>query len=156
MADLQKELYCLSCSFRTTGRKQICRVCRREFIARASQLHSNVVCCSKSCAIRWRYEIDRMNNRARKLPRKECTWCHSLFKPRLRIQQFCSVQCASNSRGNEIKQKTPWVMRICPVCEQKFKVKKSQVDAGHGLLCSLRCRGIYGAQLRKNRLILAN
>lgn len=155
--NLPQELYCLACGFRTTGRKQVCRVCGHDFIARIGQLSQPVVCCSKSCALRWQYELQRQHDgpyrlslkqrgKGTKLPLKECAWCGVSFWPRLSVQVFCSVKCAVSERMSQVKKQTPWVSRVCPICGNEFKVKRSQVDAGHGLLCSLRCRGIKGAR----------
>lgn len=141
-----QELRCLACGFRTSGRGQNCRVCGKEFIARKEQLKRTVVCCSISCAMQWQYETGRKKTGGYfKLARKECAWCGVLFKPRLGVQRFCSVKCAMSERMNRVKKLTPWLTRACFICGSGFKIKKSQVDAGHGLLCSSHCRNVYAA-----------
>lgn len=149
------ELVCIVCGFRTLGRKQVCRVCEKEFTARKEQLKRPIVCCSISCALRWQYECERQGGKYNlplrkrqghnKLPLTECVWCSILFKPRLSVQRFCSVKCAVSERMNRIKATTLWITQTCFVCNKEFKVKKSQVDAGHGIVCSLKCRGVLGA-----------
>lgn len=106
---------------------KICPLCLKEFNSRRSKY----VCCSKSCAIKYRGIRNRQKRNTK------CLHCGENFITypywiKRGGGKYCSWKCRDKDKRNRVK-------RQCQVCNKIFTVKPSSIKHSGSKYCSHKC-----------------
>ena len=117
--------------------KCICKTCKKEFYKFPSAIqHGEGKFCSQKCHYK----------SCKKRIKLICNFCQKEYYHYLSAKRkFCSRKCAVKGKKRTFNS----VIRICEICNEKFRVQKHLLRKKRGIYCSRKCYTIAQETLSK-------